>query len=332
MSYRIFFIFLILLSVLTFHQKDAPAQEIAIVQNFADPEIDSLVSYINSMGISNTVFSKDTLKYSSIASYELLIWDDLGFQANGLSDSNVSVFNQFYQTGKPIYFIGDDLAYSIINLSTQWAAVWTGLIHLSGVNNFSQAYNVLITNTTHPVTNGLYGQVNSFDYSLDIDLATRTNTGEVLLGNTTDSDVLLAYAGSQTRTVSQNCTVIQAGSQQSINERKKLFKNAVRWLLFGNIGIRSIGSGIPNKFDLSQNYPNPFNPSTNIRYDIPKNSFVQLIVFDLLGRKIETLVNEKQTTGIYEVSFNGGNMTSGIYFYKLSADGFSETKKMMLLK
>lgn len=100
----------------------------------------------------------------------------------------------------------------------------------------------------------------------------------------------------------------------------------------GGVGIRKIESGIPDKFLLLQNYPNPFNPSTNIRYQIPDNKFVNLKVFDAIGKEIETLVNEKQSPGTYEVIFDGSIYSSGIYFYKLITDGFSETKKMVLIK
>jgi photosystem II stability/assembly factor-like uncharacterized protein len=97
-------------------------------------------------------------------------------------------------------------------------------------------------------------------------------------------------------------------------------------------GVVSINENIPNNFFLSQNYPNPFNPNTNIRYELPKNSFVKIVVFDLLGREIKTLVNEKQSPGTYNVSFDASTYPSGVYFYRLSTDDFSETKKMILLK
>ena len=99
-----------------------------------------------------------------------------------------------------------------------------------------------------------------------------------------------------------------------------------------SIGITTISTEIPRDFSLSQNYPNPFNPSTNIRYDLPKNGFVKLVVFDELGREIETLVNEKQTTGTYEATFNATQYPSGVYFYKLQTENFSETKKMLMIK
>ena len=91
-------------------------------------------------------------------------------------------------------------------------------------------------------------------------------------------------------------------------------------------------SGSPKDFSLSQNYPNPFNPSTKIQYSIPQSSSVTLKVFDILGNEIETLVNEAIPMGTYEITWYAGNLPSGIYFYKLQAGNFVETKKMMLLK
>jgi len=93
----------------------------------------------------------------------------------------------------------------------------------------------------------------------------------------------------------------------------------------------------PNQFLLEQNYPNPFNPTTKIKYEIPgqarnDNTQVTLKVFDILGNEVATLVNEEQTSGIYEVEFSGSNLPSGIYFYELNADSFIKTMKMILLK
>ena len=86
------------------------------------------------------------------------------------------------------------------------------------------------------------------------------------------------------------------------------------------------------EYSLSQNYPNPFNPSTIITYSVASLNNVSLKVYDLLGREISTLVNEEKTTGSYKVEFNGNNLTSGIYFYKLQIGPFVQTKKMILIK
>jgi hypothetical protein len=107
------------------------------------------------------------------------------------------------------------------------------------------------------------------------------------------------------------------------------------------IGIRKIESEVPNSFSLSQNYPNPFNPNTNIRYQIPKDGFVTLKVYDMLGHLITTLVNEHQVTGTYEAQFSIGqssnSIASGTYFYKLdytasNGNKYSNTKKLVVLK
>jgi lysophospholipase L1-like esterase len=99
---------------------------------------------------------------------------------------------------------------------------------------------------------------------------------------------------------------------------------------------------VPNGYALLQNYPNPFNPSTKIEYSIPEENFVTLKVYDVLGSEIATLVNGKKSAGYYEVNFsaingsasggNAANLSSGIYYYKLSAGNFSQAKKMILIK
>jgi len=88
----------------------------------------------------------------------------------------------------------------------------------------------------------------------------------------------------------------------------------------------------PKIYVLNQNYPNPFNPVTSIRYEIPKSGFVKLIIFDALGREIQTLVIENQTPGIHKVTFDGSKLSSGVYYYKLSSGEFSDTKSMILVK
>jgi hypothetical protein len=89
---------------------------------------------------------------------------------------------------------------------------------------------------------------------------------------------------------------------------------------------------LPNEFKLSNNYPNPFNPATKIKYTIPELNYVTLKVYDVLGNEIGTLVNNEKPAGIYEVEFNGIDLPSGIYFYRLQAGNYFDTKKMVLLK
>ncbi|MDQ3021304.1 MAG: T9SS type A sorting domain-containing protein [Bacteroidota bacterium] len=103
------------------------------------------------------------------------------------------------------------------------------------------------------------------------------------------------------------------------------------------IGITQLQSGIPEKFSLSQNYPNPFNPATKIKFDIPKDlsgrmQNVEIEIYDVIGKKVATLVNEKLSAGVYSVSWTAGNFSSGVYYYTLITNDFIQTKKMTLLK
>jgi serine protease AprX len=98
------------------------------------------------------------------------------------------------------------------------------------------------------------------------------------------------------------------------------------------IGITSNSNEIPSAFKLYNNYPNPFNPNTKIKFDIPKSTFVKLIVYDVLGREVETLVNTDLKAASYEVDFYASKYASGIYFYKLETASFTDIKKMILIK
>ena len=96
--------------------------------------------------------------------------------------------------------------------------------------------------------------------------------------------------------------------------------------------INEPSTSLPDMFSLFQNYPNPFNPVTKIKFALPENAFARLIIYDVLGREVETLVNEQLAHGIYEVNWDATNYPSGLYYYKLITDEYVETKKMMLIK
>ncbi len=98
------------------------------------------------------------------------------------------------------------------------------------------------------------------------------------------------------------------------------------------IGIENISTEIPSTFSLSQNYPNPFNPTTKIKFDITENAFTTLKIYDLIGKEVQTLVNDELSSGVYEATFDGTQLTSGVYFYRLNSGEYSETKRMLLVK
>jgi hypothetical protein len=98
------------------------------------------------------------------------------------------------------------------------------------------------------------------------------------------------------------------------------------------VSVESIDSSIPTEYTLAQNYPNPFNPTTTIQFALPKSGNVTLVVYDVLGRAVANLVNENLNAGYHTINFNASSLSSGVYFYRLSAGDFVSVKKLMLLK
>jgi hypothetical protein len=193
-------------------------------------------------------------------------------------------------------------------------------------------------------------------YNIRPNLSTNTNI------QVNDCEIILYLQGNQvgdiasTGAISPNGTTVTIPTVTKIDRMKVIVKSfsglvngqAVAGLAevetnakvsFYEInGIKQI-SNIAGKFSLSQNYPNPFNPSTKIKYTIPAATgsmnvrSVELKIYDITGRLVSTIVNQFQTPGTYETDFNGTNLASGIYFYRLSAGiDFNEVKKMVLLK
>jgi hypothetical protein len=110
-----------------------------------------------------------------------------------------------------------------------------------------------------------------------------------------------------------------------------------RSLVQNPVGIKQLGNEVPDKFGLFQNYPNPFNPSTKIKFNIPSAGSryaetVQLKIYDITGKAVASLINNELKPGKYEVDFNAVNLSSGIYFYKLTAGNFVSTRKMVFIK
>jgi hypothetical protein len=127
-------------------------------------------------------------------------------------------------------------------------------------------------------------------------------------------------------------SIIGAGSNGTPVHKRTISLNV------NPVGLTQNGTGIPNEFALYQNYPNPFNPSTRIRFDVPpftkggEEGFVTLTVYDILGKVVSVLISENLLPGKYDIEFDGGGLSSGIYFYKLETDGFVDVKKMLIVK
>lgn len=102
--------------------------------------------------------------------------------------------------------------------------------------------------------------------------------------------------------------------------------------VFNPIGIQKISSNVPRIFDMGQNYPNPFNPTTTFQFDLPRKEFVNIVLYNMLGQQLRTLVNEEKDAGSYKVDFNASDLASGTYLYRITAGDFVKTNKMVLLK
>lgn len=142
----------------------------------------------------------------------------------------------------------------------------------------------------------------------------------------------------KSNTYSENFGVVRYGSMGPGIYTNSLLKGCIiNGVTLGDtsfsvIGINQISSLIPGWFKLFQNYPNPFNPTTQISFDIPKASFVEIIIYDERGQEIEKLVYDELSAGSYNADWNASAYPSGVYFYKITAGEFRETKKMVLVK
>ena len=146
-------------------------------------------------------------------------------------------------------------------------------------------------------------------------------------GNTAGGKRLWFNAGTY-----DNNAAFQGGSMNLTAVGQKIFLNAVQYMITGTVGVAKEPVAVVKKFALDQNYPNPFNPSTSIAYQMSKEEFVSIKVYDLVGREVATLVNEVKPAGSYSIQWNAAGMCSGVYFYKMQANSFSAMRKMLLLK
>jgi len=219
------------------------------------------------------------------------------WEAPSLSDTAI---NGFAVRGSSLYAVsGNNGVFVSTNNGTNWSTFNSGLTS-TRINTILSNNNILYVGTKD---SGL------FNASAGNWESTNRNAGIFSL------NITALAADSNNIYVGDNCGLVYSGPFNSISYIKNNNNNK-----------------IPSDYKLSQNYPNPFNPSTNIKFEIPKSSFVNLVVYDMLGREIAKLVNEKLNVGIYSVDWNGSNFSSGMYFYKLTSGDFSEVKKMVLIK
>ena len=227
-----------------------------------------------------------------------------------------------------------------IFLSTNNGAVWTGVntgltnsnifsLFASGTDLFAGTYG---GGVFHSTNNGASwaasGLTDTYVYSFVVSGTNLFAGGEAGVFLSTDN-------GTNWKNVGDGLTNDHLGSL-AINDNilfAGTYSAGVWWRPLSEMvmGIEEKPT-IASSFLLYQNYPNPFNPTTSISYQLPMISHVSLKVYDVLGKEIKTLVNERQNAGIHNLTFNGSNLPTGIYFYRLQAGNYTQTKKLILLK
>lgn len=148
------------------------------------------------------------------------------------------------------------------------------------------------------------------------------------------SSSVIANGGSYSLNSSYHMTSTLGQAVIGITENSSNYAHLGFWYSLRSfvVGIEQPNDLIPQKFELHQNYPNPFNPITKIEYAIPKPSYVRIEVYNVLGQRIRTLVNEEKQPGYYTVDFDASSLATGFYIYRLEANGFQDIKKMVVTK
>ena len=156
------------------------------------------------------------------------------------------------------------------------------------------------------------------------------NTGSTWNSNQTFTKMVSTVIDGQWN--AENCKVVifvyKEGTTLALSDVEQVIQDNVS----GTTGVSGLSSKMPDGYRLYQNLPNPFNPSTTISYEIPTSGNVNLKVYNITGSEIASLINGRQDAGKYSIDFNGGNLSTGIYFYRLVVNNYSKTRKMLLIK
>lgn len=241
------------------------------------------------------------------------------------SDSIGNIYVTGYSMG-----LGTNYDYATIKYGTEGNVKWTAFYN-GPASAEDKAYGIEISKNGHIyVTGSSKGIGTNYDISL-VDYDSLGIQSSLIRYNSYSNDL-----------DESNCIVLDKSGNICIGGYSKIYVNTCGEKDDANFYTIKVSptqftsikndNKIASNYFLNQNYPNPFNPSTKIKFGTKKDGFVNLKIFDLTGREIETLVSEYRNAGIYEVTFHAEKLSSGIYFYNLVTNGFTETKKMLLIK
>jgi hypothetical protein len=258
-------------------------------------------------------------------------WDDLDFRTSGsVWYRNDAANNRFIVQYKdaPHYSTGELYTFQVILYSDgriyyQYLDMQASLLNSCTIGNENSTGTIGL----QVVFNAAY---------LHNNLAIKIEKGLAWVDEMPSSGSIIP-GGNQNVSVIFNAIGLSIGAYNGVlkvnsNDPMQPVKNIGVRLNVGMVGAQNASLGIPSEYMLDQNYPNPFNPSTKISFAIPQSSFVTLKIYDVLGKEVARLVNETKAAGYYDLNFDADNFGSGMYFYKIEAGSFTQTKRMLLIK
>ena len=235
------------------------------------------------------------------------------------NDMAIDDLGNVYVTGKSYGGVGTNYDYATIKYNSDGDSIWVNRYNGPGSDidegisiALDKFYNVYVTGRS----DGL-----SYDYAT------------IKYNSTGDENWVVRYSngGSGSSSDEASSLYVDTLSNVYVTGMSALDYVTVKYVQ-APTSVDNASSDIPDRFTLEQNYPNPFNPSTSIQYALGSMQYVSLKIYDVLGNEVATLVNEEKSAGDYEINYNALQLSSGIYFYKLQAGSFVETKKMILTK
>ncbi len=285
----------------------------------------------NNIYVSSETFFTDNLTKSDIWTVKInsslqLVWSK---RYNGLTNNNDSPRDMHVDGNGSVYVVGqtwtsglsrqDFVTIKYVSTgSMQWDA-----IHNGSASDTDYAAGVVVDQLGNVYVTGRV-KTNSTGYDI-------TTIKYGILGA---KQWETSFSGSEVDQPA-GISIDNTGNLYVVGTAKRFLNDDLDMVLLkyiSTVGIQQISGEVPSEFTLSQNYPNPFNPVTNIKFSIPKQGNVKLVVFDISGREVAELVNENLSAGIYNYDFNASHLSSGAYFYKLVSNEFTEVKKMILVK